>query len=681
MAKINILPSAIFNRIAAGEVVERPASVVKELVDNCIDARATKISISITAGGKSSIVVTDDGMGIEKEDLRTALLPHATSKIFCLDDLDDIETLGFRGEALASIASVSRIKIVSKPKNQQTGACISAEGGIIGEYYDCSAVDGTEITVNNLFYNTPAREKFLKRDKTEENEITNIVTRLMLGNPDVAFSYFVDGVLTLQSYGEGLESAMVSVYGLSVLNNCHHLDYDYNGIHVEGYVGKANFSKTTRNFQTVFVNKRYVINSTITAAMNNVYGVYMMKRRYPFYVLNLSIPTEVVDCNVNPGKTDIRLLDNSIIYVALYTEISKILFDSRSAYNITSNDPDHNTFDKNSDKPHLHLNLNNKPYSTASSVNKKFRIEPQAYPVDNRSAEEKKNDKNFTYSALIERMRNEGTNSLEFEDGKLVYDRRDDVELFKDKQDIFAENKAYIEQLEKNKKTSENLQTVLNRDSYREESIDEQFFGNQNDSITQPQYDVGKIYNYIGQILNTYLVVDDGVDLYLIDQHAAHERVLFDKFQIQILEGNIETQPLLLPYVFTVNSNETDFIKDNIEIMQKMGIEISEFGRNSFKVSAIPVCLSEMNIKNFFDDLLADLVNMKIITLASLMQDKIAQKACKAAIKAGDKLSESDMQSLMVMLKYDLGLKCPHGRPIAVKITKTEIEKWFKRIV
>ncbi len=680
MAKINVLPSAIFNRIAAGEVVERPASVVKELIDNCIDARATQISIKITAGGKSSIVVTDDGMGIEKEDLRTALLPHATSKIFCLEDLDDIETLGFRGEALASIASVSRIKIVSKPKEQKMGACISAEGGVIGEYYDCSAVDGTEVTVNNLFYNTPAREKFLKRDKTEESEITNIVTRMILGNPDISFSYYVDGVLTLQSYGEGLESAMVSVYGLSILKDCHYLNYDFNGIHIEGYVGRANFSKTTKNFQTVFINKRYIVNGTITAAMNNVYAVYMMKRRYPFYVLNLTIPTEVIDCNVNPSKTDVRILDNSIVYVALYTEISKILYESRSAYNITSNDPDHNKFDENSDKPHLHLNFNTRPYSDRSPL-KKFTIEPQPkpnFPVDTRSKEEKANDKNFTYSALMQKMKKEGTTSLEFEDGKLVYDRRNDAELYP-KSDIFAENKAFIEELEKKKADSDNIQGILDRD-FKDKPFEQPIL-KYSEVFVQPKYDVGKNYNYIGQILNTYIIVEDGVDVFLIDQHAAHERILFDKFQVQVMEKNIETQPLLLPYIFTVNSNEIDFIIDNIKIMQEMGIDISEFGGNSFKVSAIPVCLSEMNIKNFFDDLLADLVNMKSITLASLMKDKIAQKACKAAIKAGDKLSEGDMQSLMTMLEYDLGLKCPHGRPIAVRITKTEIEKWFKRIV
>ena len=336
MAKINLLSSKIYNRIAAGEVVERPASVVKELVENSLDAGATSISIEIENGGISSIKITDNGCGIEKSELKKALMPHATSKISSLKDLDNISSLGFRGEALASIASVSKITIVSKIDETELGASIYSEGGTFSEPIDCGAIKGTEITVNNLFYNTPVREKFLKTARSEESEISSMVSKFILGNTSVAFKYTADGKIVYQSYGDGFESALICIYGPQILSDCFYIDTEKNGIKIKGYLGKHHFTKGNRTYQTVFLNGRYINNQTISSAVNNAYSSYLMKRQYPFYVLSLSVPTEIVDVNVHPNKLDVRFANNQIIYGSVYSVVSKVLDGTSEVLNIVN---------------------------------------------------------------------------------------------------------------------------------------------------------------------------------------------------------------------------------------------------------------------------------------------------------------------------------------------------------
>lgn len=612
MSKINLLSSKIYNRISAGEVVERPCSVVKELVENSIDAGATQITVEILGGGISSIKITDNGCGIEKSELKKALLPHATSKISALSDLDNILTLGFRGEALASIASVSRINIISKPKEQETGAKIYAEGGEIEKVVDYPFVNGTEIEVNNLFFNTPAREKFLKKPKSEEGEITSVISRLILGNPNISFIYVVDGKKIYQSFGDGLESAMIAIYGEKIISDCYFVDTVKNGLQISGYVGKQFFSKSNRLGQSLFVNGRYVINQTISSAIHNAYSAYLMKRQYPFYVLNVTLPTELVDVNVHPNKTEIRFANNEIIYGSFYSVISKVLDGSSEALSIISS---------------INNNQNNNENISDFASN---------YVRPNTAVLPKE-----TYKF-----------------DKLFFE---DVENQNDKVDVFAENKAYLEQLEKK----------------RQESI----LNSQKTEVVQQVLDAPRNLKYIGQVLNTYLIFEDACDVYFADQHAAHERILYDKFVKQIRENKVEVQPLLLPYVFDVNSFEYDFLTSKIDVLRQMGIEIEEFGASTFKISAIPVSISSISIKSFIDSLLFDLCELKTISMDELLKEKIAQKACKSAIKAGDTLSMQDVEVLTKALNENLGLKCPHGRPVVIKITKTEIEKWFKRIV
>ena len=614
MSKINLLSSKIYNRIAAGEVVERPCSVVKELVENSIDANATVIKIEIVSGGIVSIKITDNGTGIEKSELKKALLPHATSKISNLKDLDNIVSLGFRGEALASIASVSKITISSKPSGQEIGATIYAEGGNIGLVSDCGMSNGTEIVVNNLFFNTPARAKFLKSERSEESDISTMVSRFILGNPNISFKYIVDGNIIYQSFGEGFEEAMVCVYGANVLNDCFFIDTEKNGIKIFGYVGKHYFTKGNKSYQTVFLNGRYVTNQTIVSAISNAYSAYVMKRQYPFYSLSIFVPPEIVDVNVHPNKLDVRFANNQIIYGSIYSVVSKVLDGTSEAIEIVTS------------KSQDDINIKDKQVQNNDYV---------AHDVKY---------KNIKPTSLV-------FDSIVFNDKILDIDNQTTV-------DVFAENKAFLEKLEKEKNTIK----------LEDEKI-------------QVAVKIDRELKYIGQVLNTFLIFEDGVDVYLVDQHAAHERILFDKLMLAYNNNNVVTQPLLVPYVLNVNTLEYGFLIEKIPVLSSLGIDIFEFGHNAFKISAIPAFLTEINLQNFFNDILSEIDGLKTITINDLLLEKLMQKACKAAIKAGDKLSELEIKTLKDALQDNLGLKCPHGRPIAIKITRTEIDKWFKRIV
>ena len=334
MATINLLDKKVYNRISAGEVVERPASVVKELIENSIDAGATEIFVNIERGGMTSITVSDNGSGIERNELNKAFLPHATSKIIKAEDLDNILTLGFRGEALASIGAVSKAVIASKTAGSEIGHAINCTGGELSEVYEYPTLNGTTVTVNELFFNTPAREKFLKSPKAEEGEVHSIVTKTALSRPDVAFTLIADGKTLVETYGGGLKECMSAIYGSKALENCFMIEGMKNGIKVSGFVGKLNFTKPTRAFQTLIVNGRYVVDNTVSSAVSNAYGGYLMKRQYPFYVINLEIPGEAVDVNVHPRKAEVRFSNNQIVYSAVYSTISKVLDGTTEALEI-----------------------------------------------------------------------------------------------------------------------------------------------------------------------------------------------------------------------------------------------------------------------------------------------------------------------------------------------------------
>ena len=644
MAKINILDKKIYNRIAAGEVVERPYSVIKELIENAIDAGATDIDVTIEDGGKRLMRLSDNGCGISREDLPKAFLPHATSKISAVEDLDKILTLGFRGEALASIGSVSKATILSKTKDDEMGNIIVCEGGVIGDADVYPSDTGTTVSVENLFFNTPARAKFLKASKSEETDITNIITRLILSHPDIAFKYTSDGKVMLQSFGGGLDEAIIEIYGYNTITDCIPIETEKNGIKISGFIGKNYFTKPNRTYQTVILNGRYVVNNTIQSSMHNAYAAYLMKRQYPFYVLKIDMSPETVDVNVHPNKTDVRFIDNQVIYSTLYSVVTKVLDGSAAALEIV--------------KPNNYV-----PIDEGSRP-----IIPQK-PITPDEIGEAHCDRPFV-SGFNEELLDQtiwgrynksksAEKEEEFEKTFDVADSHDDEprELGGNKiDDIFAENKKYIAEMEAKKAAEE-------AEKARQEELK-----------VEPEFKV------IGQILATYLILEKENDIYFIDQHAAHERLLYDKFIEEYKSGNVAEQTMLVPYIFRVNESESEFIIGKFPELRKAGFDISEYDVNEFAVYSVPVLLFDMDLKSFFDDLLSD-ISFKKETMPELIHDKIAMKACKAAIKSGKILSEDEIDALLKAMKYNTALRCPHGRPVTVKISRTEIDKWFKRIV
>lgn len=644
MAKINILDKKIYNRIAAGEVVERPYSVIKELIENAIDAGATDIDVTIEDGGKRLMRVSDNGCGISREDLPKAFLPHATSKISAVEDLDKILTLGFRGEALASIGSVSKATILSKTKDDEMGNIIVCEGGVIGDADVYPSDTGTTVSVENLFFNTPARAKFLKASKSEETDITNIITRLILSHPDIAFKYTSDGKVMLQSFGGGLDEAIIEIYGYNTITDCIPIETEKNGIKISGFIGKSYFTKPNRTYQTVILNGRYVVNNTIQSSMHNAYAAYLMKRQYPFYVLKIDMSPETVDVNVHPNKTDVRFIDNQVIYSTLYSVVTKVLDGSAAALEIV--------------KPNNYV-----PIDEGSRP-----IIPQK-PITPDEIGEAHCDRPFV-SGFNEELLDQtiwgrynksksAEKEEEFEKTFGVADSHDDDprELGGNKiDDIFAENKKYIAEMEAKKAAEE-------AEKARQEELK-----------VEPEFKV------IGQVLATYLILEKENDIYFIDQHAAHERLLYDKFIEEYKSGNVAEQTMLVPYIFRVNESESEFIIGKFPELRKAGFDISEYDVNEFAVYSVPVLLFDMDLKSFFDDLLSD-ISFKKETMPELIHDKIAMKACKAAIKSGKILSEDEIDALLKAMKYNTALRCPHGRPVTVKISRTEIDKWFKRIV
>lgn len=638
MAKINILESNVYNRIAAGEVVDRPYSVVKEFVENSIDAGAKNITVSIERGGKDLICVSDDGTGIGKEDLRSAFLPHATSKIARAEDLDFIRTLGFRGEALASIASVANVRLRSRAAGADEAYELVCSGGKMGEITPCALGAGTEICAENLFFNTPVRAKFLKSDKGEEGDISNFVSRLVLGNPTVAFRYYIDGKLALQSFGGGEDEALAAVYGGNTVQECYKLDAEKHGIRIRGFLGKPSFTKANRTYQSVFVNGRYVVNNTIGSAISNAYASYLMKRQYPFYVLYIDIPPEAVDVNVHPNKSDVRFENNQVVYGCIYSVISSVLDGNASALEFVVGAKDAPAEPEAAPRTASLENI-------AVPKREETAVDASVAMPEGGSGYMKETPRRqdaFFVPPRASEMK--GGAVFEFHDSASAAD----VEKERKRQAVFEENKRYLETLE-NKARQQKL--IFENAVYR------------------------------GCLFNTYLIYEEGDNAYIIDQHAAHERLIFDRLCAEAEKRKVVQQPLLVPYVLNVNREEFAFLAENAENIRRIGFEMEEFGQSSFKISAVPLDLQDIDLGSFFEELLSEVGSLRGIRLTEVLRDRIAMTACKHAVKGGMLLTDSEKEKLFEMLHGDMGLKCPHGRPIAVKMTKYEIEKMFKRIV
>ncbi len=616
--KIHLLTADVYNKIAAGEVVDRPYSVVKELVENAIDAGATEIAVEIEAGGKSLIRVTDNGCGIEKEDLKNAYAPHATSKLARAEDLFGVKTLGFRGEALASIAAVSEMEIVSKTAAGEAYA-LSCNGGVLGQLAPAAGANGTQVCVKNLFFNTPARLKFLRSDSHEEGDVAAMIARFILSRPEISFVYEANGKTRYRSYGDGLRAALAAVYGAEVLSHLCEIDAAKHGVRLHGFIGDRNYSKPNRTYQSLFVNGRYVVNQTLASAIANAYASYLMKRQYPFYVLFLDVPPEIVDVNVHPNKADVRFADHNLIYGNVYSIVSAVLDGNSRALEYVV--PEQGRA---------------KPAPAA----------PPAQPAPAPSAPQP----TMSYA--------EAKKELGF-----------DIPLYA--------GSATVPRRMPQKPVFEVQAPAPQSDAFEE---NKKFLRAQEQSAKQQRVDPAALA-FKGELFRTYLIYECGDDAYLVDQHAAHERLIYDRLRAKWEAREVVSQPMLAPYVAELNAQEHAFLAKNYEILREIGFEIEDFGGTSAKISAVPSDLMGMDLPAFLQEVLSSMESLRAIKLTDILKDKLATAACKAAVKGGARLTEAEARSLLEKMDGDMGLKCPHGRPVAVHLTRSELEKLFKRIV
>ncbi len=638
MKKINILTKSVYNRIAAGEVIERPYSAVKELIENSIDSGADDIEVYIELGGKQLIKVVDNGCGIERDDMRAAFFPHATSKISCAEDLNKITTLGFRGEALASISVISRVELTSVTEGNAAYKVL-CEDGNVGMVEPAALQRGTEICVRDLFYNTPVRAKFLKPDKKEETDITNFIVRYILGNPHISFRYVVDGKLTLQSYGGGFDEAVAQVYGAKVIPQCFKINAEKDGVKINGYIGNQNFFKPNKTYQSLFLNGRYIINNTINTAITNAYASYAMKRQYPFYVLNVEVPADFVDVNVHPNKADVRFVDNRLIFGAVYSVISAVLDGRASAAQFVIDSVR---------IPEIKSTMDENP-------NKIFTETKKAEDVA-----EKGLSFNFGASEQISVV-----SDIKKEEKPLKY--------YDPMRDERLETRTQKPEPFILKVSNDTMSGGFGSDSRIDESYERRKHEQQKIEFERCKYK--------GNLFNTYLIYEICDTVYIIDQHAAHERLIYDRLREKIANRKIDRQGLIIPYLFGTNAEETLFIENNINVIRELGFDIKPFGTYSFRVDEIPADLQNINLENFFAEILSDLKGYKEIKLEEMLKEKIASTACKHAIKGGMELTEDETDLLFKMLKGNMGLKCPHGRPVCVTLEKKDVEKMFKRLV
>ena len=628
MKRINILDEHTSNKIAAGEVVERPSSVVKELMENSIDADSKNITIEIEDGGISLIRIIDDGHGIHRDDIKKAFLPHATSKIKDVDDIYSIMTLGFRGEALASIASISKVSLKSKIEEDDFGSEIIIEGGEILSLTNTGTNKGTVIEVRDLFYNVPARKKFLKSISREGALITDIVNRIALSHPDKSIKFYNNGKKVLHTYGTGnLIDVIRTIYGKNISENLIYFESKEDSISLYGYIGKEEISRGSRNNQSIFVNGRYIKNKTIVAAVENAFKSFATVNKFPFFVLFLELYPEFVDVNIHPTKAEIKFKEDRGIF--------KKVFDS---------------------------------------VHKAFKNEvfEEFYIPEEEKVEENKENEVEEIEFNINDLINETT---EFKNEKIIS---------KDLENISYEEVKKEEEIYNSLKSLNNIVKPTISNNIDKPVVCEE--KNKLDYITTNSIEekIAKFPNLrvIGQFNKMYILAEYEDILYIIDQHAAHEKILFEKYLKNIEAGDIVIQQLLVPILIDLTTDDFCFYEENLDVFSKAGFIIESFGGNTIAIKEVPYFLGKLDARNLFMNILDNIKSLGSGKTTEVKYNRIATLACKAAVKANNYLNESEMEKLVYDLRYiDDPFHCPHGRPVIIKFTNYDLDKKFRRIV
>lgn len=636
MARINVLPKEIYQLIAAGEVVERPSSVVKEMIENSLDAGAKNITLEIKNGGSTYIRITDDGCGIERDDVRKVFISHATSKISKKDDLNSIATLGFRGEAMASISAVSKVELLTKAENEEIGTRYEIAGGEELEFDDAGCPNGTTIVVRDIFFNTPARMKFLKKDVTEGNQVAGIVDRMAISHPEISFRFIRDGKQVLITSGNGdLKSTVYSVLGKEMSDSLMSVDYSFNDMRITGFVSKPTASRKSRAGQYFYINNRIVKSKTAMAALEQAYKNTIMVGRFPACVLNIELNPAQVDVNVHPAKTEVRFANEKPIFDLVYYAVKTAIENDRTVKEVEfKENPIYRQKSKN-----VYQNNDNKSFQAKFDFFKKKDEPPSQQVIKTKPRE----------------------NFWQVEAPKPEYKIARD-EKPKARVDI---NIEYEE--------PEEISTAKSEDTPKEQDIEKVV-------ITDEKDNENFIPNFklIGEAFKTYLIVEIENELYFIDKHAAHERMNFERFKAQ---ATVETQMLLAPVVVNLTKDEFIAISENVELIKKCGFELEEFGESQIIVRAIPSLVDGDSVK----DLMLEIAQKLLEHKTDILPDKIDwiyhSASCRGAVKAGDYTSRQEQEMFVKKLLSMPNIRfCPHGRPVFIKMSKYDIEKQFGRV-
>ena len=744
MGNIVLLDDLTINKIAAGEVIERPASVIKEMVENSIDAGAKNITVEIKNGGISYIKVIDDGKGIASDDLEIAFERHATSKIRCADDLENVKSMGFRGEALASIAAIANVELISKTDSQETGYKITVEGGNVLNKEEVGCPTGTTITVKNLFFNTPVRYKFLKKDYTESGYIEDVITRIALVNPNISFKLINTGKTVIQTNGNGdLKTVIYSIYGKDVSDGILEVNYNYEDINIVGVVGKPEIARSNRSNQLFFVNKRYIKDKTLSSATEQAFKGMLPIGKFGFVVLDLEMDPSKVDVNVHPAKLEVRFEEENKVFKAIYHAIKDTLLKSELVANTSKEkvvedvtkrietisderkieekiQPKENKEEpslfkrveeinkKNEEKNNLFNTIKgDMPQSTENILNqlKQLQEKLKKETEENKRKEEieiEEHEKLEEQKEQEEKLqdleeKNENVIVDEIKEENVEIEEKDETQNEITKNEEFKKLKEQIDMLRKaEEQETENFDQmyektfgnkpigVVQEEKEAEKQIDaEDILENtENVSVFEDIEEYNKpTYKFIGIVFKTYIILEMNKEMYILDQHAAHERIMYEQIKKNYYSDSTkDSQMLLLPDVITLTHKEMDIAKENMDMFRKAGFTLEEFGENTIKLSGVPNICVDLDTKELFLETL-DEINTVARTAKQEKEEKfIATVACKAAVKANMALTKEEVDSLMdKLLRLPNPFTCPHGRPTAIKMTKYDIERKFAR--
>lgn len=673
MAQIHILDSETVDKIAAGEVVERPASVVKELVENAIDAGATAITVEAKEGGIEFIRVTDNGAGMEREQLRKAFLRHATSKIECAEDLNRVSSLGFRGEALSSIAAVSKVEVITKPKVSLTGTRIVLEGAVEKCFEEIGAPDGTTFIMRNLFFNTPVRRKFLKQPATEGGYIVDLMEHLALSRPDISFKFLLGNQTRFHTSGNGdLKEVVYRIYGREIASSLVPIQTELEGIKIEGYLGKPVLVRSNRNFEIYYINGRFIKSSVVARAVEEGYKEYLMQHKFPLCVLHITMDTERVDVNVHPTKMDVRFSDGMNVSRLLARAVQDALKQREMIPDAALTEE--KQLSQKAVKEHTpepfeqHRNSNYRVMEEA-----KYRAEEPKMqdfmqnPVWKRVLSSKKREEMTGMPRKMSenpelQQETTVTGVVTGQEEEFFIEAPEDMEPSKMSMAEAVEENAVVEEEDAEKIENstqmnlfeEKMLTVENRARYR----------------------------IIGQVFDTYWLLQFEDKLFIIDQHAAHEKVKYERLMKQYHEKNVVSQALMPPIIVSLSGQEELVLKEYQEIFTELGFEVEAFGGSEYALRSVPVDLYGCSEKEMFLEVLDELAEGTSRSSLRVVEEKIASMSCKAAVKGNNRLSLEEAEKLIdELLTLENPYNCPHGRPTIITISKAEMEKKFKRIV